>query len=266
SGSEWLFDIDTLTKSMNYKLIAARNQTNGNVGTKESIYAGQARKKTVPTHEYILLPLWTPDLPISSSPKRSNDEVADDAGKKYTKDPTNEGDKDDQDLRDEFEREFKRLFVQGKEAEININSTNIISTVSSPINIAGTKDADDEPMMPNTGIFGDAYDDEDLVAGGDMNNLESYMSVSPIATTRVYKDHPVEQIIRDLHSAPQIRRMTKNSKEHGLVSLIQKQRRTNHKDFQNYLFACFLSQVEPNKVIQALTNLSWIEAMHDELL
>ncbi|GKE98541.1 retrovirus-related pol polyprotein from transposon TNT 1-94 [Tanacetum coccineum] len=60
--------------------------------------------------------------------------------------------------------------------------------------------------------------------------------------------------------------MTKNSKEHGLVSLIQKQRRTNHKDFQNCLFACFLSQVEPKKVIQALTDPSWIEAMQDELL
>ncbi|GJW24909.1 putative ribonuclease H-like domain-containing protein [Tanacetum coccineum] len=127
----------------------------------------------------------------------------------------------------------------------------------------------DDPKMPNledTGIFGGAYDDEDFIAGGDMNNLESYMHVSPFITTRVHKDHPVEQIIRDLHSAPQTRRMTKNSKEHGLMSLIQKQRRTNHKDFQNCLFACFLSQVEPKKVIQALTDPSWIEAMHDELL
>ncbi|GJT85399.1 putative ribonuclease H-like domain-containing protein [Tanacetum coccineum] len=125
----------------------------------------------------------TPDSPISSSLKRSDNEVADDVGKKSTKDPANEGDKDDQDLRDEFEREFE----------------------SSPINTDGTKDANDEPMMPNledTGIFGDAYDDEDFVARGDMNNLESSMSVSPIATTRVHKDHPVKQIIRDLHSAP----------------------------------------------------------------
>ncbi|GKA10776.1 ribonuclease H-like domain-containing protein [Tanacetum coccineum] len=225
SGPEWLFNIDTLTKSMNYKPVVAENQTNGNAGTKESIDAGQAGKKTLPSHEYILLPLWTPDSPISLSPKRSDDEVADDAGKKSTKDLANEGDKDDQDLRDEFERDFERLFVQGKEAEININSTNSISAVSSPINTTGIKDADDEPVMPNledTGIFGDAYNDEDFVERGDMNNLKSSMSVSPIATTRVHKDHPVEHIIGDLHSAPQTRRMTKNSEEHGLVSLIQK--------------------------------------------
>ncbi|GJU06686.1 putative ribonuclease H-like domain-containing protein [Tanacetum coccineum] len=201
SGPTWLFDIDTLTKSMNYKPVVAWNQTNGNAGTKESIDAGQARKKTVPSHEYILLPLWTPDSPISLSSKRSDDEVADDAGKKSTKDLANEGDKDDQDLRNEFEREFERLFVQEKEAEININSTNSIFVISSPINTAGTKDVDDEPMMPNledTGIFGGAYDDEDFIAGGDMNNLESSMPVCPIVTTRVHKDHPKVWTLVDL--------------------------------------------------------------------
>ncbi|GKD74298.1 putative ribonuclease H-like domain-containing protein, partial [Tanacetum coccineum] len=58
--------------------------------------------------------------------------------------------------------------------------------------------------------------------------------------------------------------MTKNLKEHGLFSLVQQ--RTNHKDFQNCLFACFLSQEEPKKVIQSLKDPSLIEAMQDELL
>ncbi|GJY67621.1 putative ribonuclease H-like domain-containing protein [Tanacetum coccineum] len=58
--------------------------------------------------------------------------------------------------------------------------------------------------------------------------------------------------------------MTKNLKEHGLFSSVQQ--RTNHKDFQNCLFACFLSQEEPKKVIQALKDPSWIEAMQEELL
>ncbi|GJT91457.1 putative ribonuclease H-like domain-containing protein [Tanacetum coccineum] len=43
-------------------------------------------------------------------------------------------------------------------------------------------------------------------------------------------------------------------------------RRTNHKDYQNCLIACFLSQKEPKKVIQALEDPSWIEAMQKELL
>ncbi|GJT77096.1 putative ribonuclease H-like domain-containing protein [Tanacetum coccineum] len=41
--------------------------------------------------------------------------------------------------------------------------------------------------------------------------------------------------------------MTKTSQEHAMVSYIKKQRRTNHKDYQNCLFACFLSQIETKK-------------------
>ncbi|GKE14438.1 putative ribonuclease H-like domain-containing protein [Tanacetum coccineum] len=57
-----------------------------------------------------------------------------------------------------------------------------------------------------------------------------------------------------------------NSKEHAMISYIQKQRRTNHKDFQSYLFACFLSQHEPTKISQALDDESWVEAMQELLL
>ncbi|GJY79696.1 putative ribonuclease H-like domain-containing protein [Tanacetum coccineum] len=64
------------------------------------------------------------------------------------------------------------------------------------------------------------------------------MPVNPIPTTRVHKDHPLEQIIGDIHLAPQTRRMTKNVTEH----------------------------VEPKKVIQALQDPSWIEAMQEDLL
>ncbi|GJX67630.1 putative ribonuclease H-like domain-containing protein [Tanacetum coccineum] len=60
--------------------------------------------------------------------------------------------------------------------------------------------------------------------------------------------------------------MTKISNEHAMVGYINKQRRTNHKDYQNCLFACFLSQNKPKKVIQGLEDPSWIEAMQEELL
>ncbi|GJT22948.1 putative ribonuclease H-like domain-containing protein [Tanacetum coccineum] len=47
----------------------------------------------------------------------------------------------------------------------------------------------------------------------DLNNLETTMNVSPILTTRIDKDHPKDQIIGDLNSAIQTRRMTKISDE-----------------------------------------------------
>ncbi|GJS19717.1 putative ribonuclease H-like domain-containing protein, partial [Tanacetum coccineum] len=57
SGPEWLFDIDTLTNSMNYHPVNAGNRTNGNAGLETNSDAGQAGKENVPDQEYILLPL-----------------------------------------------------------------------------------------------------------------------------------------------------------------------------------------------------------------
>ncbi|GJZ51918.1 ribonuclease H-like domain, reverse transcriptase, RNA-dependent DNA polymerase [Tanacetum coccineum] len=88
--------------------------------------------------------------------------------------------------------------------------------------------------------------------------MEPYPCCSPIPTTRVHSIHPKAQIIGDPKSVVQTRGMTKkNSGDHAMISYIQKQRRTNHKDFQNYLLACFLSQHEPAKISQALDDESW---------
>ncbi|GJW02704.1 ribonuclease H-like domain, reverse transcriptase, RNA-dependent DNA polymerase [Tanacetum coccineum] len=153
----------------------------------------------------------------------------------------------------------------------NINNVNAVSsTVNAAVtevNVVNPKTSIELPNDPNMCELEDIVysdDDEDVGAEADMNNLDAFMHVSPILTTRIHIDHPVEQIIGDLHSAPQTRRMTKNLKEHGLFSSVQQ--RINHKDFQNCLFAFFLSQEEPKKVIHALKDPSWIEAMKDELL
>ncbi|GJZ82851.1 hypothetical protein Tco_0648024, partial [Tanacetum coccineum] len=71
-------------------------------------------------------------------------------------------------------------------------------------------------LMDDTRIFGNAYDDEDVGADADLNNLETTMNVSPILTTRIDKDHPKYQIIRDFNLAIQTRRMTKISDEHAM--------------------------------------------------
>ncbi|GKB94929.1 putative ribonuclease H-like domain-containing protein [Tanacetum coccineum] len=60
--------------------------------------------------------------------------------------------------------------------------------------------------------------------------------------------------------------LKKITEAHALVSYIQAQQRSNHKDQQHCLFACFLSQSEPRKVSEALEDESWVEAMQEELL
>ncbi|GKB06755.1 ribonuclease H-like domain-containing protein [Tanacetum coccineum] len=74
SGPDWLFDIDALTKTMNYEPIVAGIQSNGFVGTKASDNASQAKKETKPVKYYILLPLWTADPPYFQDSKSSQDD------------------------------------------------------------------------------------------------------------------------------------------------------------------------------------------------
>nr|GEW90242.1 ribonuclease H-like domain, reverse transcriptase, RNA-dependent DNA polymerase [Tanacetum cinerariifolium] len=137
-------------------------------------------------------------------------------------------------------------------------------------------DLEDTIEIQSTGIFNNAYDDDldkfdspvQSVGGEvDFNNMKSSTIVSPIPTHKVHIDHPKDQILGDPKSAVQTKGMAKkHSGAHDLVSYIHKQRRTNYKDYENYLFAYFLSQMEPKKVSQALDDESWVEVMQKELL
>nr|GEZ76825.1 putative ribonuclease H-like domain-containing protein [Tanacetum cinerariifolium] len=164
----------------------------------------KARVETVPNKDYILLSLCTQDPLFSFS----------------SKDSPGDGFKP---LRDEEKKDTKG---PGNE-EINVVGRKSSIELPDDLNM---------PDLEDISIFKDSNEDV-FSAEADLNNMETTFQVSPILTTRIYKDRPVEQIIRDIHSSPQTRRMTKSVTDH-----------------------------EPKKVIQALTDLSWIEAMHDELL
>ncbi|GKE41490.1 ribonuclease H-like domain-containing protein, partial [Tanacetum coccineum] len=225
SGPDWLFDIDLLTNFMNYEPVTAENQTNRNACIKDNVDA-------VPTQQYILLP-FLPD-----SQQSSEDAIADDAGKKITKELANEGKRNSQEKEgkasnkegdqhvQDLRAELDKLLIQQREGYAN--NTNRVSTVSPSVSVGGQSFVNDlltDPLMPdledttdllNTGIFSGAYDDEDVGAEADLNNLETTMNGSPIPTTRIHKDHPKVQIIGDINSATQTWRMAKISEEHAM--------------------------------------------------
>ncbi|GKC49731.1 putative ribonuclease H-like domain-containing protein [Tanacetum coccineum] len=212
----WLFDIDALTKSMNYKPVVAGNQSNGSVGTKACDNAGKARIETVPGKDYILLLVWPANPLFSQSSKDSPD-----AGFK----PSGEEEKKDvEDPRNEDSEVPSTEELRDNDVDENI--------------VYGCAD---DPNMPELEDIVYSDDDEDVGAEANMNNLDTFMLVSPIPTTRIHKDHLIEQIIGDLNLAPQTRRMTKSVTKHAMFK-------------------------EPKKVIQALKDPSWIEAIQEELL
>ncbi|GJS99124.1 putative ribonuclease H-like domain-containing protein [Tanacetum coccineum] len=226
SGPNWLFDIDTLTKTMNYNPIVAGNQSNGNVSTKASNDAGKTRVETVPGKDYILLPLWTTDSLFSALPKSSPDDgfkPLGDAEKKDSKDPGNDNDKT---ITEEAQRDYQ-------EKDVDTNSTTSIHTVSTPVNVASSTfinvhgstwinvaEYHDDLNMPDLEDIASSENEVVFVAEANMTNLDTYIPVIPIPTTRIHKDHLVEQIIGDIHSAPQTRRMTKSVIEHAMFSSV----------------------------------------------
>ncbi|GJS48586.1 ribonuclease H-like domain-containing protein [Tanacetum coccineum] len=171
--------------------------------TKACDNACKARMEIVPGKDYILLPLWTADPPFSQSSKSSQDD-----GSKPSS--------DDEKKVDEDPRKDSKSIDQEKDDNVNItNNVNAAST--NEVNVVGGKTSIkllDEPNMPALEDIVYSYDDEDVGTEADMNNLDAFMPVCPIPTTRIHKDHPVEQIIGDLNSTPKTRRMTKNLEEH----------------------------------------------------
>ncbi|GJS78220.1 hypothetical protein Tco_0728101 [Tanacetum coccineum] len=229
NGPDWLFDVDSLSISMNYVPVAVRNKTNGIAGTKDNIVAGQAQKEKEPKQDYILIPLCTTDPLISQGPK----DCEGDAGMKPIEVDENEASdksgKHDQEVRSESERLNKKE-MQTEHA----NSSNGINTVSTPVSTAGpsfdtavpstpvntaqpsvsTANESEEQLferfspfknaftlppvpnissMDNTSIFRIAYDDEDVKEEVDMNNVISSYSVPDTSFTRFHKDHPEDQ-------------------------------------------------------------------------
>nr|GEU59867.1 putative ribonuclease H-like domain-containing protein [Tanacetum cinerariifolium] len=133
-GPEWLFDLDALSKIMNYAPVS-----------------------TGSSQDYILMPLWKENSQFDSSSQASDAQNKDKHG----------------------------------------------------------------PLKPDAGIFDDAYDDRDEDAKADYNNLEIIISISPILSTIIHKDHPKEHIIREVNSAVQTRKMARQN-EAGLISFINK--------------------------------------------
>ncbi|GJX04918.1 retrovirus-related pol polyprotein from transposon TNT 1-94 [Tanacetum coccineum] len=207
NGPDWLFDVDSLTIYMNYVPV-----------------------KSEPEQEYILIPFCTTDLLISQGPKDSEEDVGMKPTEVDESGSSNKGEEDEQGTISEFKSVAGSSFTN--------------DDPSSPVNAAKASNAFEDhlfeqfspfknafalPHVPNvfliddTGIFGNAYDDEDVGAEADLNNLEITMNMDvksaflygtieeevyvcqppgfedPHFPNKVYK---VEKALYGLHQAP----------------------------------------------------------------
>nr|GFC41182.1 hypothetical protein [Tanacetum cinerariifolium] len=219
---------DLLTKAFDvtrfqFLIPSIGNRTNGIACLKIHSDAGQERKEKVSNQEYILLPV----LNLSSDVPSSNEEVVSspkyDTDKKSFVEPTCvEGGKID-DLESVTNASDKDASFQRTYGEWNF-LTPINAVGSSFSHPAALDDFSKMPNLEDIGIFDDTYDDRDDGVKADYKNIEIVILVSPIPSTRIHKDHPKEQIIREVNSVVQTRKLGKQI-EAGLITFINKQRR-----------------------------------------
>ncbi|GJV60010.1 putative ribonuclease H-like domain-containing protein [Tanacetum coccineum] len=145
------------------------------------------------------------------------------------------------------------------------NSTRFSSPSDLANHISSSSEMEGIHHHPTTGIFSESTYDADF--GGSVTNLAPTIAVDPVPTRRVHTVHPISQIIGDITSPVLTRGTLKKSKfgESALAGYVHDQQRNNHTDYLHCLFACFLSQLEPSSVAQALNDPDWVEAMQEEM-
>nr|GEW46925.1 hypothetical protein [Tanacetum cinerariifolium] len=239
-GPNWLFDINSLTNSMNYVLVvvAGTNSTNFS-GTKDAV--SQDVKKDVSSLRYIALPNWFHEAHLESSTSNAQDAYNADAPKSSgNSNPTATSTNPPADQMETLTVETPILTVSSPVSTSCLDDSPQLSSDSRLISKRVTSQ-DDTPSLDNiltlTNRFEDILgvttniDDSNRVEA-DLGNMKYSISASPTPTFRIHKDHP----------------------------------KTDPALLQFFLFSCFLSQEEPKKIYDSLKDPSWVEAMQEELL
>nr|GEU76566.1 hypothetical protein [Tanacetum cinerariifolium] len=217
-GLNWLFDINSLTKSINYVPVDAGIISTNLSGTKD--VASQEVKKNVSSLRYIALPNWAHDALLEFSLSKPQDhystKVLEDSKDPNPTASTSNPPAD----------QIETLTVETP-----------IPTVSSPVPSAYSIDSQDlssdarliskivanqveTPSLDNilslTNRFEDILgvttnSDESNGVEADISNMETAITASPTPILKIHKDHPKSQIIGPMDTLIQTRNKSKET-------------------------------------------------------
>nr|GEW98136.1 hypothetical protein [Tanacetum cinerariifolium] len=245
----------------------------GTIKTGTKVDARQDVKKDVSSLRYIVLPNWVHEEHLESTLSQPQDACNTDA-------PESSGNSNPTaTLTNPSANQLETLIVETP-----------IPTVSSPVLIACCTDSqepssetrlilkrvtnqEETPSLDNILTLTNQFEDilgvttnleESNGVEADISNIETTITASPTPTLRIHINHPKSQIIGPADTPIRTRNKSKEVGEQSFIATIHQ--KTDPALLQFYLFSCFLSQVEPNKISDALQDLSWVEAMQEELL
>nr|GEW04029.1 hypothetical protein [Tanacetum cinerariifolium] len=197
AGPNWLFDIDSLTKSMNYVPVDADTNSTKFSGTKDG--TNQEVKKDVSSLRYIAVPNWAHDVLLESSSSKpydeSNTKVLEGSGNPNPNASSSNPPADQMDT----------LIV---ESPIPTDSSPVLTTClndspepSNEARLILKRVANQEktPSLDNILSLTNRFEyilrvttssDEAIGVEADVSNMETTISASPTPTLRIHKDHP----------------------------------------------------------------------------
>nr|GEZ76551.1 putative ribonuclease H-like domain-containing protein [Tanacetum cinerariifolium] len=187
AGPNWLFDIDTLTNSMNYVPVVVAGTTSTNFsGTKDA--SSQDVKKDVSSLRYTALLNWFHEAHLESSTSNAQDACNADAFESSgNSNPTATS-------TNPLANHIETLTVES-----------LIPTVSSPVPTACLDDSP-EPSSDTNGLE------------ADLGNMENNISASPAPTFIIHKDHPKSKIIGHVDTPVQTRTKSKEMEEQSFIA------------------------------------------------
>ncbi|GKF19422.1 hypothetical protein Tco_0068060 [Tanacetum coccineum] len=198
---------------MNYVPVTAGTISNEFAGTQGELNACTSEEIS---QDCIVMPIWK-DTSYFDSPTKDVDngelKTADDAQKQVEDGPNNENAE-----QDKFEDDSS----------------------TKDVNVASPKDMFTMGVSHTLEVTHiEFFNDEDELKV-DLGNITNSYIVPTTPNTRVHKDHLIDNVIGDVKSSVQTRRMTKPTSEQG-----------------------FLSDFEPTSIAKALSDSSWVEAMQE---
>ncbi|GJR59881.1 putative ribonuclease H-like domain-containing protein [Tanacetum coccineum] len=241
TGPKWLFDIDSLTQSMNYVPVTAGTVSNDSACTSEEN-----------SQDCIVMPIWK-DTSYFDSPTKDVDngepKTADDAQKQVKDGLNNENAEQERFVDDSSTKDVNVVGQQVNTASPDVNTGSLkLNVVGPSVSTASPNEEDSTEEEPEV----------------DLGNITNSYIVPTTPNTRIHKDHLIDNVIGEVQSTVQTRRMSKPTSEQGFLSDVYEHK--THDNLNTCLYACFLSQIEPTSIAKALSDSSWVEAMQEELL
>ncbi|GKA93399.1 putative ribonuclease H-like domain-containing protein [Tanacetum coccineum] len=198
NGPKWLFDLDSLTQSMNYVPVVAGFLSNDFAGVQGVSVTSTSSQQDQASQDCVVMPIWKDAsyFDDGSSKSVADTPIQDQNGSLDGCNPQNNSTDD--------------LLVNTASPQVNTGSR-LVSTASPEVNTATSED-----FVGPSSSFEEEMGDQEIELG----NLSPSYQVPTTPQTRVHKDHPIDHVIGDVQSTVQTRRMTTSYSESGFLSLL----------------------------------------------